>query len=59
MLSGAATRETDWRAIFALPATSRPDSVAAVDAIKGLLNDEHAYRVHIIDYTDLAERLAR
>jgi hypothetical protein len=54
----AVQRGSDWRVIFALPASDQPQSVIEIEAIRKLLNPRNGRRVLILDYRALAGRLA-
>jgi hypothetical protein len=52
------TRGTEWRVVFAFPASRRRLSVAHVAAVRELLAPEHVGKVSILDYDDLHRCLA-
>lgn len=48
---------TDWRAVFAFPASRQHDSVKAMESVRRLLTPANASRMLILDYDHLADQL--
>jgi hypothetical protein len=53
------TRGTEWRVVFAFPASRRRLSVSQVAAVRELLAPEHVEKVSILDYDVLHRCLAK